>query len=411
MFILDKFLKNTDYSLLPDEKSLNVMPSKKSKNKYDVLEPLPQSNKKSMPLSKKSKNKYNLSEPVLQNNKNKMDYNTFVSALKNNKNNQTNIFPNHNKKEIDENINFFLKKNFKGNNNDEIDLMRLILVFDPNTIFKIASTAYFGKIFFKINDIIDPILVDSKKQNFLYHIDCIITIIQILESDFVFNVNHTNINNSTFITHYATNNVISIKNMTKLLDCLAKRQYIFDNVDISGRSIFCLALNTTNHVNKLKLIVIIIQMPEINVLLETTWIKHFLKKINKSYSDNAMFNFILSCIINRNDYKAFLCELSKKYCHANAEQDLIIICYYLHDINNIKFKKMLTYTDFNGNTFIHYVSQMHFEQLLRIIYPIIRNCITLNNNNKMPSDLYNENKIENLFNCIQHKYHDMSFRL
>ena len=384
MFLFEKFIKNTEQSLVPSDISSNT---RENITLDEITENLP------------------VQHP---NTTKKIKYEIFITACSKNSKLEK-IITDVSISVIDAHIATYLTGKdelthyFKNNEHKNSNIIKTFLEIRPFAIFKIISSNKFNFniMFPKIKDKIDPKIVDEYNKNFAYYIGNINDIIQLLESDFEFDVNHIAFNNLTFVTYFAINNTTTNKDMIKLVDCLTKRKYNFNNVSMNDRSIFCLALNANSYVNKCELAKILVSIPELDVLVETTWLKLLIKRNDNSYSNNESFNLLLASILIRDDYESFLCRLIHKYLYETAEKDLTIICLYFYSINLNKFLKMLLYVGKNGNTFVHRVAQMHFKQLLILIHPIIENSIKPNNDGKLPSDLYSKSKMINVFAHIQ----------
>ena len=137
-------------------------------------------------------------------------------------------------------------------------------------------------------------------------------------------------------------------------------------------------------------------MPQINILSDMNWISCILNYHN--YDDYHRDIPIIEKILNRYDYKTFLLELVQRYAHRGIENLLIELCFIFDQINTQKFLEMLYCGDDNGNTFIHYISMVHYKKLLLILNSSIKiETIKANNDGNKPSDLYYKSKIKNVF--------------
>ena len=327
-----------------------------------------------------------------------MDFTTFLLACHEKKYDSIRDLASTNKTIIKTHISTCLS----DHNVQTVDVIKIFLDISPDAIFKIVQNNNFGTIFPRIKDKIDPKVVDDNNRNFCYYMKNIDDIFQILESNMDFDINHVDICNATFITYLASNNRFKDESVTKLVDCLKKTKYNFNNISNDGRSILCLSLNATTSEKQYNQAKIIVQIPELDILIETTWLELLVKKNNQSYASKLGFENLIKSVLDRNDHESFLCRLIDKYLCEGAEKDLITICICVHKLNVKKFKRMITNVDPHGNTFVHYAARMHFKQLLNIIYLMIDiNAIKPNTNSKTPIDLYRDGKITNIFSTTQ----------
>ena len=323
--------------------------------------------------------------------KNKMNYKLFINACrKMNINDLTNFVNNIDDNDLNEYLSIF--KNYIDTYNDEYGIVNKLLLAYPKYIFKITDSIKFKTLFPEIKQNININIEDDLKNTFIFHLD-ITNAILILESDINVNVNHTNCGNSTFV--FSLSNVTK-KNISDLIKILKKKSYNFNIVNRFNRSIFSLAFNKLDIIYQRDILVVLLEIKELNLFTETTWLKLIINEIDISYTNNTCIHKIFESILKRHDYLTFMLYLIQKYDHMDKEKHLIKLCYFISKIDKNKLNEMLQCIDTNGNTFFHFAAMFHFKDLIGINYPILKENIKENYNGKKPIDLYKENKIKNL---------------
>ncbi|XWV26206.1 hypothetical protein QJ857_gp0870 [Tupanvirus soda lake] len=390
MFIFNKLKKEQEYMLLPQKDHLGTHKPQNIKSS-EIISPESTKSENSQFVDSK-----NITQVVP--NSNEITYEIFIQACgKLSTADLTTYLVNINKKKIREYIEIFLK----NNENPSSTILNSFLYLYPKTIFHITGTNNFNSFFPHIKKQIDPNIVNEFNRTFMYYLT-IESIINVLESDMVINVNHLDIIGSTFVTAYARyNKVITLLQFKKLVACLTVRNYNFNNVCVNGRSIFNIPMNSSDVVNQCDQLKILIENPEINITKEITWLKLLLKNLHMSYKHYAHYKCILTCIIKRKDSASFLFNVGIQCFSCNSEEDLAILCVLISEISPSKFRDMLNYSDPNGNTIVHIVAGRRFRKVLRIMDGYLVNMIDANKDGKFPSDLYKTKDIHNIFNKIE----------
>lgn len=311
-----------------------------------------------------------------------------------------------NDKEIDE----FVFRNYTKNvilpylsyNTDEIlthhkIVLPIIIALHPEIIFNLATRDHFNIFFPTIAKKINGNLVDSHNQTFMFYIQKFNNITTVLRSDLDFNVNHTCKSGMTFLTSYLRYNTLTRYQYYELLPLLQERNYNFNNVSTMNRSIFSAISNLNTGTIDHEILKDLLNMPEIDVTIELTWLKLIIDNYGKSYNANAEFCNAMLIISIRNDYASFLFKLITKYIYYLTEEDFLKIILTFESKARGKLINMLQFKDDNGNTFIHVAARHRYKKILNLTLNLtsLDNIkIGKNNDNKYPLDLYLENKLE-----------------
>lgn len=292
-----------------------------------------------------------------------------------------------------------IKKIFSLDRQQMINVLLCLLILYPKCIFAIVSSPTFNNIYDEIRPNIDPNVLNDYGNNFLFDITKFDDLIMVLNSDINVEINHLNYLSCPLLTYFVLHNKINMNQLIDLIHVLKRRHYDFNN-----SFIFYLPFTfTTDQTERIKLLMIITEIPTLDITLDLSWLRKILAP-TVVYNEDSSILDLFNIILNRDDYRPLLYKIILQDGHPEAESLLMKIIRIISKIDVDKLKQMLEFWDHEKrNTFIHFAAIFHYKRLLHYIMNLSVITIHANSEGKFPAELYTSSKLVNSLKTIEKK--------
>lgn len=281
-------------------------------------------------------------------------------------------------------------------------LKRLILSIKkyPNDMIILCTTNKLNvKVIELIQNKINVNYADDKGSTCLWIDNCsndIDYLIDLINSNIKFNINHQNNLNNTFFATVISSYYIKTQQLLSLIKILIAKDYQFNLHSFYSLLDHAVATN-----KPVEIILQLVKCKHIDITTSTFWICQMLKNYTVINIEH-----VVNKILQREDYKLFLNHVINKYglLYGTADQDLLyIMTLFLYEKQD-QLMDMVLYVNEDGNNLLHLACQYHLDKVIRFL--MTRNndrqlLLIKNKQGKTPYDLYYENDISKLL------YHDI----
>lgn len=235
--------------------------------------------------------------------------------------------------------------------------------------------------------------VDEKGRTCLWLYHCyndVEYLIQLVNSNIKFNLNHQNILGNTFFATFLSSDITK-KQLSTMINLLIAKNFQFNTH--SSYSLMDHVLVTNKSADS---IAELIKCNQIDIINSSVWLHELIHNYKTVDVEHVM-----NVIRQRVDYRVFLNHMLIKYglLYATADQDFtFLMTLFLYENQN-QLADMINYVNEHGNNILHLASQYHLDRIIRFIMTHNQeryHLLIKNKEGKTPHDLYFENDISKL---------------